>query len=85
VELKALLGISERGSASQRIVMLDRGRRDLGLLVTEVDGIEWLDKVGQAPGKRVQAVKGLARMKGRAVTVLDPEGVDADVAGLFQK
>jgi purine-binding chemotaxis protein CheW len=84
VELKLLLGLSgEEPPSGQKIVLLDRGRRDLGLLVSEVDGIETLEKVGPAPGKQVPSVKGVARVKGWAVTVLDPEGVDGAVGALF--
>jgi purine-binding chemotaxis protein CheW len=67
-----------------RQLLLDRGRRDLGFLVTDVDGIEELDRVSTAaPGKAVPAVRGVARLKGLGVTVLDPEGLDAAVVALF--
>jgi len=39
--------------------------------------------VSAAPGKSVPAVRGVARLKGVAVTVLDPEGLDSAVVGLF--
>jgi purine-binding chemotaxis protein CheW len=83
VELGKLIGLGEAGSPAQKIVLLDRGRRDLGLLVTDVEGIEAIEKMGPAPGKQSGAVRGVARLKGLAVTVLDPEGVDAAVASLF--
>jgi purine-binding chemotaxis protein CheW len=83
VELGALLGLPNPSAPSQKIVLLDRGRRDLGLLVTDVDGIEPVERVTAAPGKPAAAVRGVARLKGLAVTVLDPEGVDGAVAGLF--
>ena len=83
VELRALLGIAPEGATSQKIVLLDRGRRDLGLLVSEVEGIEPIERVSPAPGKAEAAVRGVARLKGLAVTILDPEGVDSAVAGLF--
>lgn len=83
VELARLIGLAEPVTAAQKIVLLDRGRRDLGLLVTEVDGIEAIEKVGPAPGQQTGAVRGVARLKGLAVTVLDPEGVDTAVAALF--
>jgi purine-binding chemotaxis protein CheW len=83
VEMRALLGIPWEGGASQKIVLLDRGRRDLGLMVTEVEGIEPIERIAPAPGAAAAAVRGVARLKGQAVTVLDPEGVDSAVAGLF--
>src|SRR5689334_2866449 len=52
VELRTLLGLGESTTGTSKIVLLDRGRRDLGLLVTDVDGIELIDKVVPAPGKR---------------------------------
>lgn len=83
VEFRMLLGLLDGGLPLQKIVLLDRGRRDLGLLVTEVDGIESVEKVTGAPGAPVPSVRGIARLKGLAVTVLDPEGVDTSVAALF--
>lgn len=83
VELGQLLGHDGALSPGQKIVLLDRGRRDIGLLVTDVEGIESIERIGPAPGQQLSAVKGLARLKGLAVTVMDPEGVDAAVVGLF--
>jgi purine-binding chemotaxis protein CheW len=84
VELRQLLGLPEGQTPPSRVVLLDRGRRDLGFLVTDVDGIEALERVSAAaPGKAALAVKGVARLKGLGVTVLDPEGLDAAVVALF--
>jgi purine-binding chemotaxis protein CheW len=83
VELRQLLSLAGPGAAPQKIVLLDRGRRDLGLLVTDVDGIESIEKVSVAPGAPVSSVRGVARLKGLAVTILDPEGVDSAVNALF--
>ncbi|WP_224361717.1 chemotaxis protein CheW [Hyalangium versicolor] len=84
VEMRQLLGLPEGPSPGSRVLLLDRGRRDLGFLVTDVDGIEALDRVSTAaPGKAALAVKGVARLKGLGVTVLDPEGLDSAVVGLF--
>ncbi len=84
VELRQLLGLPEGPTPPSRLLLLDRGRRDLGFLVTDVDGIEALERVSAAaPGKAALAVKGVARLKGLGVTVLDPEGLDAAVVALF--
>jgi purine-binding chemotaxis protein CheW len=84
VELRLLLGLPEGLTPPSRVLLLDRGRRDLGFLVTDVDGIEALERVSAAaPGKAVLAVRGVARLKGLGVTVLDPEGLDAAVAALL--
>ena len=83
VELRELLHLSDASSPMQKVVLLDRGRRDLGLLVTEVDGIESVEKVSPPPGHPSPSVRGITRLRGLAVTILDPEGVDGAVAALF--
>lgn len=92
VDLRALLEAPEpsQGSTSLspalRIVLLEMGRRDLGLLVTDVDGIESIEKVVPAPQRTgPSTVKGLARLGALAITVLDAEGLDAAVARTFLK
>lgn len=83
VELRQLLGLPDGSTPPGRVVLLERGRKDLGLLVTDVEGIEAVERVTTAPGKPIAAVRGVARLKGLAVTVLDPEGLDSAVVGLF--
>jgi purine-binding chemotaxis protein CheW len=84
VELRQLLGLPDSHTPASRVLLLDRGKRDLGFLVTDVDGIEALERVSAAaPGKATLAVRGVARLKGLGVTVLDPEGLDAAVVALF--
>lgn len=62
-----------------KVVLLELTRRELGLLVTEVEGIEPIEKVGtQARTSRM--VRGVARVGPLTVTVLDVEGLDAAVA-----
>jgi purine-binding chemotaxis protein CheW len=85
LELGPLVGLPAPTLALAKVVLLDRGRRDLGLLVTEVEGIEPIEKLTAAPGAPISAVRGIARVGGRAVTVLDPEGVDAAVMELFRQ
>jgi purine-binding chemotaxis protein CheW len=68
-----------------KVILLDRGRRDLGLLVGEVEGIETFEKVSVAPGRASAAVKGMARLGAVAITVLDPDGLDGAVAGAFPR
>ena len=83
VELRALLALGPSSLEPTKVVLLDRGRAELGLLVTEVEGIESIERVNPAPGKSEPAVRGVARLGGLAVTVLDPDGLDASVAELF--
>jgi purine-binding chemotaxis protein CheW len=82
IELRNLLGLDGQ-SASQKIILLDRGRRDLGLLVSEVDGIESIEKVVPGPGHPTSSVRGVARLNGKPVSVLDGEGIDDAVSSLF--
>lgn len=83
LELGPLLGLAPIGVGLNKLVLLDRGRRDLGLLVSEVEGIEEIEKLGPAPGSQAASVQGVARIGARAVTVLSPEGVDAALTTLF--
>lgn len=89
VELAGLLEVASPPAETQpqpqpcKVILLDRGRRDLGLKVTEVDGIESIEKVSAAPGKQSAAVRGVARLRGWAVTVLDPDGLDGLVVQAF--
>lgn len=82
VDLKSLLGVTTPTSLpAGKVVLLDRGRRELGLLITEVDGIESIEKVAGA--RASPAVRGLARVGALAITVLDPDGLDSAVAQAF--
>ena len=65
-----------------KIVLLELPRRDLGLLVTEVEGIEPIEKVGPQP-RPSRLVRGLTRVGALSVTVLDVDGLDAAVAASF--
>jgi purine-binding chemotaxis protein CheW len=82
VDLRELLGLTPSGPGS-RVVLLDLGRRELGLLITEVDGIESIEKVAASTVRTGPMVKGLARLGALAITVLDPAAVDAEVARSF--
>jgi purine-binding chemotaxis protein CheW len=84
VDLRELLEVGPGPAAGPgRVVLLDRGRRELGLLISEVDGIESLEKIGPPAPKASMAVKGLARLGAIPVTVLDPDALDATVARAF--
>jgi purine-binding chemotaxis protein CheW len=62
-----------------KVVLLELSRRELGLLVTEVDGIETIEPPG-APARTSRMVRGVARLGPGTVTVLDADGLDAAVA-----
>jgi len=79
IEMSALLTVKAM-SPNAKVVLLDRGRRDLGLLVTDVEGIETLEKITSA-GNAVQPfVRGLSRLGALSLTVLDADALDATVA-----
>ena len=65
-----------------KVVLLELVRRELGLLVTEVEGIESIEKVG-TQGRASRVVRGLARVGPLTITVLDVDGLDAAVAASF--
>lgn len=80
VDLGRLL--TGRPAGKGKVVLLDLVRRELGFLVTEVEGIERIEKVGPQ-GRSSALVRGLARVGPLTVTVLDVEGLDAAVAAAF--
>ena len=83
VDLGRLLTLSAPTPvATGKVVLLELVRRELGLLVTEVEGIERIEKVGPQ-GRASRLVRGLARVGPLTVTVLDVEGLDAAVAASF--
>jgi len=82
VDLRALLDVKTPATQPLgKVVLLDRGRRELGLLITDVDGIESIEKVTGA--RSASTVRGLARVGALAITVLDPDGLDSAVARAF--
>lgn len=84
VDLRPVLGMGEALSPAAKLLLLDRGRRDLALGVAEVEGIEQLDRVSSAGPESTGLVRGVARLGHSTVQVLDVEELDARVAGLFR-
>jgi len=83
VDLAALVGLTGQPLAAGRgqVVVLDRDRRALGLLIEGVLGVEPF-----APPERGgegALVRGVASVKGMAVTVLDPDALAAQSHALF--
>jgi purine-binding chemotaxis protein CheW len=83
VDLRPVLGMGEANSPSPKLLLLDRGRRDLALGVSEVLGIEQLDGVMGGEPEGTGLVRGVASLGSAEVRVLDVERLDARVAGLF--
>jgi purine-binding chemotaxis protein CheW len=82
IDLRTLLGVQAVGVAN-RVILLELGRRELGLLITDVDGIEVIEKVTPSTARTGPVVRGLARLGALAITVLEPEAIDAAVARSF--
>jgi purine-binding chemotaxis protein CheW len=73
IDLKHLMtGVPLDGS--RQVVLLELGRRDLGLLISEVEGIESIERIG---------LKGLARVGALAITVLEAQQIELSVASAF--
>lgn len=70
------------GAPEGMLVLLERGRRDLGLLVKNVEGIHAIEQVAPAPGAALPSVRGVARAETGPVTVLDLEGLDDQISAL---
>jgi purine-binding chemotaxis protein CheW len=85
VDFATLLDLPVSAAPPRKLVLLDRGRRDLALLVTEVEGVESVDKVTPANKESRATIRGVARVRGLAVTALDPDALDAAVTRLFDR
>jgi len=81
VALAGLLGASGLGVG--KVLLLDRGRTDLGLGVGEVLGITPLEAQLRAPDGAPPFVSGVAQDDRGTVTLLDANALDAQVAALF--
>lgn len=86
VELAALVGLPRDalGPGQGHVVVLDRERRGLGVLVASVVGVEPLAPPRQGSFERGRLDRGVAEVRGAAVTVLDAEVLEARAAALFQ-
>ncbi len=83
VDLAPLVGLAGQSlmPGQGQVVVLDRGRRGLGLLIEAVLGVEALD----APegSTKSEVVRGLSSVRGKAVTVLDADALAAQSRALF--
>lgn len=83
VDLAALVGVGSETLQAGRgqVVILDRDRRSLGLLVAQVFGVgPLLPDREEPPGSMV---RGIGRIDGGAITLLDPDAVAAHSAAQF--
>jgi purine-binding chemotaxis protein CheW len=84
VDLRPVLGFAAASQPAAKLLLLDRGRRDLALGVSDVEGIEQLQTVSSELAEATGLVRGVARLGPATVNVLDVEGLDARVAALFR-
>ena len=85
VDFPLLLELPPPAQPQRKLILLDRGRRDLALSVTDVEGIETVEKVSTQPRESRAPVRGVTRVKGVAVTVLDADALDGAVTHLFDR
>jgi purine-binding chemotaxis protein CheW len=85
VEAGALLGVPRDALAPSagHVLVLDAGRRGLGLLVAAVLGV---DPLAAPPGPRTPGalVRGVAEVRGTPVTVIDEKALEEAAAALFR-
>jgi len=86
VELGPLLGLAPDalGPGQGHVLLLDRERRGLGVLVSSVLGVESLAPAREAVVEPGRLDRGVAEVFGAAVTVLDADVLEARAAALFQ-
>jgi purine-binding chemotaxis protein CheW len=84
VDLRPVLGEAAAQGPSGKLLLLDRGRRDLALGVSEVEGIELLEQLSPPAEEPTGLVRGVARQGSARVQLLDVERLEARVAGLFR-
>jgi purine-binding chemotaxis protein CheW len=82
VDLAELMGLEPRALAAGhgQVIILERGKRALGLLIAGVLGVE---PVAADGGGAAGVVRGVAAASMGAVTVLGPEELAAAAAALF--
>ena len=85
VDFSLLLDLPGPSQAQRKLILLERGRRDLALSVTDVEGFESVEKVSTQPRESRAPVRGVTRVKGVAVTVLDADALDVAVTHLFDR
>ncbi|HSM94117.1 MAG TPA: chemotaxis protein CheW [Anaeromyxobacteraceae bacterium] len=82
VDLAPLVGLPPQplvGGQGQ-VLVLEREKRSLGLLIAQVIGVE---PVGVPPPGADRVVRGVVVIKGAAVSVLAPDGLAEATDGLF--
>lgn len=86
VELAPLVGLppDALGPGQGHLLVLDRDRRGLGVWVAAVLGVEPLEPPREGAFEPGRLDRGVAEVRGAAVTVLDPDVLEARAAALFR-
>ena len=83
VDLRPVLGLAEGSGPAAKLLLLDRGRRDLALGVAEVEAIEELTQLSDATSD-TGLVRAVAKFGAYQVQVLEVDALEARVTGLFR-
>lgn len=83
VDLSVLLDVPT--GVGMQLLLLDRGRREFGLLVANVESIEPLETVTDGAFPASGLAKGSARWRAQSVTVLDSDRIDGALAAAFDE
>lgn len=86
VELAPLVGLAPDVLAPGQgnVIVLDRDRRGLGILVAGVLGVEAVEPPRAEPREAAALARGVVAVRGMAVTVLDPDALEALAVDLFE-
>jgi purine-binding chemotaxis protein CheW len=84
VDLGQLMGL-DAGRPIGRILVLDRGRSELGLAVNDVMGTADLEIKARAPANAPPFVTSVGQDEKGAVTLVDSEALDSYVGSIFNR
>ena len=84
VDMAALVGLPGKPlrEGGGQVLILDQGKRTLGILIGGVEGVEELEP---PPGDTKDLVRGLASIAAGAVTLLSPEPLFQAALALFKE
>lgn len=83
VELEGVLEPGAPRGPSQRILLLEQGRRDLGLAVEGVDGIEAVEAWGPPPEGAHRACSGASFLHEREILLLGLDALEHAIESAF--
>lgn len=86
VELAPLVGLAADvlTPGQGNVIVLERDRRGLGILVAGVLGVEAVEPPRAEPREAAALARGVVAVRGMAVTLLDPDALEALAVALFE-